>query len=307
MHRLDELDVRIIKELGSPGSPQWDVRTTYSSIARRIGVDEETVRRRLKRAEETESLPGWRMMVNPHLLGCGAASVDLEVEVEEKKDQAIAEIRRINGVVKILNFRGKGLQVMLYYQDEAALNRETEFLRSICGVPESTTWDLGFPRPGIRMKAMDWKIAEAMLPDARQSLERVSESIGLSVRTIERRLDSMAEGRAVYLQGTPNFKRFVGLSCVFLVFCPNRRKKATVDNLILARAQRTELSNTSSVQYSTFVMVFDNLHEADDTLTWIRNLDGVESVKLGVMKELIVEESWMKDAIRKRIAPDSSR
>lgn len=307
MHRLDELDVRIIKELGSPGSPQWNVRETYSSIARRIGVDEETVRRRLKRAEETGSLPGWRMMVNPHLLGCRASGVDLEVKAEEKKDRAITEIRRVDGVVKVLDFRGKGVQVTLYCPDEDTLSRKTALLRSICGASESTAWDLGFPHPSMRMKVMDWRIAEAMLDDARQSLERVSESVGLSVRTIERRLSSMAEGRAVYLQGIPNFKRFVGLSCVFLVFCPDRTKKGAVDNLILGRVQRTELSNTSSKQCSTFVMVFDNLHEADDTLGWISSLDGVESVRLGVMKELIVEQGWLRDAIRGRIALDSSR
>jgi DNA-binding Lrp family transcriptional regulator len=48
MHRLDDLDVRIMKELGNPNSFQWNVRESYSNIAKRIDVDEETVRRRLK-------------------------------------------------------------------------------------------------------------------------------------------------------------------------------------------------------------------------------------------------------------------
>jgi len=57
LHRFDDLDVRIIKELASPASPQWNVKQTYSNIARRLGVDEETVRRRLKRAEERGVIP----------------------------------------------------------------------------------------------------------------------------------------------------------------------------------------------------------------------------------------------------------
>jgi len=108
MHRLDDLDIRIFKELGSPSSPQWNVRETYSNIARRIGVDEETVRRRLKRAQKLGSVPGWRMMVNPHLLGCEAACLDLEVEDEEAKDKTVSEVSKIDGVIKILDFRGKG-------------------------------------------------------------------------------------------------------------------------------------------------------------------------------------------------------
>lgn len=305
MHHLDDLDVRIMKELGSPNSLQWNVRESYSNIAKRIGVDEETVRRRLKRAEELGSLPGWRIMVNPRLIGCEAASMDLEVEDEEKKDRAIAEIRRVDGVIKILDFRGRGLQVTLYYQNADALGRKTELIGSICGSSETTVWELGFPHSGVRMMRTDWKIVQEMLGDARKSLEDVSESVGVSVRTVERRLTSMRDGRVVYLQGIPNFRVFAGLSCVFLVFCPDAKRKSLVDKLMLSRVRRIELANTGSDQYSTFVMIFDNLSEADDTTKWIRSLDGVDSVKMSIMKELIVVQDWLGDEISKRIATDS--
>ncbi len=307
MHRLDDLDVRIMKELGSPGSPQWNVRETYSNIGRRLGVDEETVRRRLKRAEETGSLPGWKMMVNPHLVGCRAAGVDLEVQLEEQKAQAISEVRRIGGVVKVLNFRGPGLQATLFYPHEDALKANLGRLRSICGGPEPTVWEIGFPAPRVRMKTIDWRIVEAMLDDARESLEPVSESVGFSVRTVERRLTALAAGRATYLQGIPNFRRFAGVSCVFLVFCPDGKKKGAVDNLVLSKVQRTELSDTSPKEYSTFVMIFDNLHEADDTLEWIQSLDGVMRVRMGLMKELLVELGWLRDEVHKRTVPHSLR
>jgi len=307
MHRLDDLDVRIMKELGSPSSPQWNVRESYSNIARRIGVDEETVRRRLKKAEELGSLPGWRMMVNPHLIQCDAACLDLELQDEDEKDTAPAEIKRIDGVIKILDFRGKGLQVTLCYPNADALKRKTELIRSICGSSEPTVWEPYFPQPNIRMSSMDWMIIQEMLDDPRKSLERVSESMGVSVRTIERRLTAIQKARAVYLQGIPNFRKFAGLSCVFLVFCPDAAKKRNVDRLVLSKVQRTELANTSSARYSTFVMVFDNLSEADDTTQWIKGLDGVESVKIGIMKELIVVQDWLRDEIGRRIEAASKR
>jgi DNA-binding Lrp family transcriptional regulator len=301
MHRLDDLDVRIIKELGS----QWNVRETYSNIAKRIGVDEETVRRRLKRAEELGSLPGWRMMVNPHLIGYDAASLDLEVEDEENKRRVIAEIRKVDGVIKILDFRGRGLQVTLYYQSANAMRRKIELIASICDASQPTVWELDFPRPDVRMTRTDWGIVDAMLEDGRKSLEDVSRSVGVSVRTVERRLTGITKGRAVYLQGAPNFRMFAGLSCVFLIFCPYGKKKRVVDKLVLSKVQRTELANTSSQQYSTFVMLFDNFSEADDTTRWIGSIDGVNSVKMGIMKELIVVQDWLRDEIRKRIATDS--
>jgi hypothetical protein len=74
---------------------------------------------------------------------------------------------------------------------------------------------------------------------------------------------------------------------------------------MLSKVRRVELANTESAQYSTFVMIFDNLSEADDTIKWIRGLDGVDSVKMGIMKELIVVQDWLRDEISKRIAMDS--
>jgi DNA-binding Lrp family transcriptional regulator len=306
MHRLDDLDVRIIKELGSPSSPQWNVRETYSSIARRVGVDEETVRRRLKRAEELGSLPGWRMTVNPRLIGCEAASLDLDVEDESKKDTAIAAIKRVDEVIKILDFRGRGIQITLYYPNANALKRKTELLGSICGSPRPTVWGLSFPNSNIRMTRTDWSIIENLLDDPRKSLDSVSKSTGVSTRTVQRRLTSMQQEFAVYLQGIPNFKLFAGLSCVFLVFNPHAKKKKISDRNILAKTARTELANTSSKQYSTFVLLFENLSEADDFTKWIKGLDGVESVKMGVMKELIVVQDWLREEIEKRSAENSS-
>ena len=300
MHHADDLDVRIIKELGNPNSLQWNVRETYSSIAERLGVDEETVRRRLKRGEQVGSLSNWKMMVNPRLIGCEAANVQLKVKDEKRKADIISELRKIDGIVKILDFRGVKLLLTLYYQDNASLNTKKDKIRSIRGCMELTDWELGFPEPQIRMKTTDWKIIGSMLDDPRRNLKDVSESVGVSVRTVERRLNEMSESHAVYLQGTPNFSKFAGLSCVFIVYCPDQAKKLAVDHAILSKVKRIELANTSSKQYSTFVTLFDNLAESDAFIGWISGLDGINSVSMGIMRELIVVQNWLQEEVTKR-------
>ena len=300
MHHADDLDVRIIKELGNPNSLQWNVRETYSSIAERLGVDEETVRRRLKRGEQVGSLSNWKMMVNPRLIGCEAANVQLKVKDEKRKADIISELRKIDGIVKILDFRGVKLLLTLYYQDNASLKTKKDKIGSIRGCMELTDWELGFPEPQIRMKTTDWKIIGSMLDDPRRNLKDVSESVGVSVRTVERRLNEMSESHAVYLQGTPNFSKFAGLSCVFIVYCPDQAKKLAVDHAILSKVKRIELANTSSKQYSTFVTLFDNLAESDAFIGWISGLVGINSVSMGIMRELIVVQNWLQEEVSKR-------
>ncbi len=303
IHHVDDLDVRIFRELGSPSSLQWNVRETYSSIARRIGVDEETVRRRVKRAEKLGSLAGWRMMPNPHLVECQAAGIDLEVADEAKKEEILNELKRVNGIIKVLDFRGSGLQITLYYPDEVELQNKTQLIKSICSPrSEPALWKMRFPSSNYKFTTTDWEIVQEMLEDARKSLETVSESIGVSLRTVSRRLASMVEKRAVYLQGTPNFRNFSGLSCVFLMFCPDLSKKKIADDMVINKMPRIEIFNTNSPQYSTFVAMFDNLTQADEFTKFIQGLDGVSSLKMGIMKDLIVIQTWLRKEIGRRIS-----
>jgi len=49
---MDTLDAGILRELTGPeGAYLWNARQSYSVVARSLGVDEETVRRRIRRAE----------------------------------------------------------------------------------------------------------------------------------------------------------------------------------------------------------------------------------------------------------------
>ena len=300
IHRPDDLDIKIFKELGNPNSLQWNVRESYSSIAERLGIDDETVRRRLKRAERLGSIPGWRMMVNPRLIECRAANIYFEIKEENGKSDIIDELRGMDGIVKILNFHGDKLLLTLYYQDVNSLKSKVNRIVSISDSSNPAVWELVFPEPQIRTTATDWRIIASMLEDARRSLKGISESVGLSVRTVERRLNELTESHAVYLQGTPNFSKIAGLSCVFIVFCSEETEKRTVDRTILSRVRRIELANTGPGHYSTFVTLFDNLAESDDFISWINGLEGVKSVSMGIMKDLIVLQKWMQDEISKR-------
>lgn len=49
---------------------QWSVRESYASIAKRVGVDEETVRKRINRQEKLGAIQGWSAVIHPNLIGC---------------------------------------------------------------------------------------------------------------------------------------------------------------------------------------------------------------------------------------------
>jgi len=98
LQALDDIQIRIMKELASPRSFRWDIRESYGSIAERIGVDEETVRRRVKRARESGFLKGWKLFLNPHLIGLESTGMQLEIDDETRKPEVISRVEQVDGL-----------------------------------------------------------------------------------------------------------------------------------------------------------------------------------------------------------------
>jgi hypothetical protein len=113
---------------------------------------------RVRRAKERGFLPAWRMMVNPRLIGCEASGLDLEVDEEERKSTVVSQIRLVEGVTNIVDFRGRGLLVNLYYENDGSLGRRVRLIESICGGPKSAMWKSIFPKPEMSVRKVDWMI-----------------------------------------------------------------------------------------------------------------------------------------------------
>ena len=300
MHHPDDLDVRILKEFGSPSSPQWNVRESYATVAEKIGVDEETVRKRIVRMKDLGSLPKWLMKPNPHLLGHNGAAVYLEVELEDKKSEVISKIKKIEGVVTILNFLGRGCMVVLYYVDDASLDRIAGKIGSICR-SKPVTLRQAFPRPDITMKKVDWEIIHLMTDDARMDLQDVAKRSGTTLRTVLRRLAVMIEAKAIYLSGRPVYEKIAGLACNYLVFCPEPMKKQAMDRKVHSEVKRMERSDTALKEFSMFTINCENAKEADETLGWLKSFDGVEWVRFGIIKDAVHVQDWLKAEVEKRV------
>jgi DNA-binding Lrp family transcriptional regulator len=299
---LDDLDMKIIRELGGSRPPLWNVRESYSNISKRLGVDEETVRMRINRAKEHGFLPAWLMMINPLLINCREAHLDLEVREEERKEDAISKIRKLEGLYYIDDFRGKEIMVGIYYEGNESLAKKAEQIESICGSTKYALWNSPFPKPDVQMSHLDWRIINTMKNDARMDLEDVARTLDVSARTVQRRLTVMKDGRAVYLSRPPNVNVVGGLMCNFLIFCPDPSTKRAADLEILSAFTRLGASDTSPEQFSTFGISCENFADADRATNRIKAIDGVESVRMRIVKEIIVCEDWLRDQIAMRMA-----
>ena len=303
MVELDDLDIQILADLGSPTAPQWNVRESYANLARRLGVDEETVRLRVKRARERGYMPAWRIKINPHVIGRRSAGFDLIAPAGSTKAEAIARLRGFDGVVLIIDFRDGGLAVILWYREEEALERFRRLTIRVCGGAPRAVWRSTIAKPDVTLRTSDWRILDVMKDDARMDLRDVATTLATTVRTVQRRLKAMTAGRAIMLEGTPDVSKVGGLICDFLVESPEEGRKRRADNQVPYEIRRIGASDTSPPHHSVFGVACENPFQADAVLSKLMELYQVETVRMGIVREFVPVSGWLADEIQARSRP----
>jgi DNA-binding Lrp family transcriptional regulator len=269
----DDLDIRIIKALASPSSFQWDVRISYAHVAAGLGVDEETIRNRLKHMNDVRFLRGWQLILNPALLGREAAIVELHVDESESKPEVISRLSLLPGVTLIDDFYGKDLAVSTLYENHSTLERQVRLMASLCGGSAPVSWKLGFPPCKLIPTRTDWRIMRALRRDGRGRLSDVARSLRLSTRTVKRRMTQLVDGNAFYLDPVLNLENVGGVRCRFWVTSEASRKQA-VDKAILSGLPRIISTHTAPPEYSLFVAHLSNLREVNERLLWMKQRGG---------------------------------
>jgi DNA-binding Lrp family transcriptional regulator len=301
----DDLDLRIVRALASPHSFQWDVRISHARVAERVGVDEETVRSRLRRMNDVGFLERWQLIVNPGLLDREAAIVELRVGDQESKQESIARLMLLDGVILIDDLYGTELAVLTLYRGRAALERQVRLFGSLCGCRSPISWKLGFPPCELTLTRTDWRIIQALRREGRGRLADVARTLQLSTRTVKRRMLRMVEGNAFYLDPILNLGKVGGVRCRLLVTSQPNRKQA-VDEAILSGLERIVSTNTAPKEFSLFVAHLSNVGEIQPLTGWVKALKGVTAVRATIEVEHIHVEPWLEGEIQSRVAPESN-
>jgi len=302
VERLDGLDIKLVKELQSPASYRWNARESFASISKKLGVDEETIRKRMVRMRQAGVLHHWRLIPNPHLIGQEIAVIDLELRDVRRKVTAISQMKFVDGLIRIFDYQGNRLGALFYHQGKEALRMRAQLIASICGSEKPSYWDLGFPTCELRLKKVDWQIVTAMANEPRKKASELADTVKVSSRTVRRRIDFMTEGNAFFMLPTLDLGKITNLPCNFMLSCPDPKKKRAIDALILSnRGESVFFAHTSAMGHSTISLACSNIAEAEEIHNWIITLDGVKEVRMAIFRGIIPVYEWLDDEMQRRL------
>ncbi len=192
------------------GSPDiWNTKKSYVGIAAKLGVDEETVRNRVKHLRDSGFLLGYRLVPNPDLLGRTFASLRIEFKDRESKQAAIPLLSSVEGVMNIGSTYDKSVLVTLF------ADQDQDFSKLLIGLgveaQVAPVPGLGLRPTGFRMTKLDWEIISLLLRDAERKPDDLAKQLRVSTRTVKRRLNMMMKESAIFIMPMVDLRKTEGI------------------------------------------------------------------------------------------------
>lgn len=176
-------------------------RATYGEVGQRVGLSGNAVKSRIKRLTDEGVLQGFAALPEPALLGLAEGLLVFQAveDLDEREEEILRSLPDVAGVVFVDVAIDHSVYVWTLHGDANDADRIERAAISLIGKPPALRV-LG-PPPAPRAPATaDWRVARALLPDARATLKDLGARSGLSFKTLQRRLRSLFAERAVRVE-----------------------------------------------------------------------------------------------------------
>src|SRR5438094_4079198 len=169
-----------------------------------------------------------------------------------------------------------------------------------------------FPPCTFVLSKSDWDVVRALRGDPQKPYKTVSQELGLSSRTVKRRLQRMMQGGAVFAFPAVNPDAARGVVMAALIVTYDREKKEYLDPQIFAKLEayiwhvfHMLPSEIDGLQSTTFNLALPTVGRSKEILRWTQSLPGLVGARIGLYEEAETVFEVFDEGIGKRGAAAS--
>jgi len=292
---LDGLDVALLRGLAQNPQVPPLLRKPAKLMANELGVDEATVRSRLKKWEATGFLVFWGATVSRALLGQRRCLLRFEVPDQSLKAAVLSKLRLVEGVHRIRDYHGGAVTVGIFFDSASTLDKRIKLVQALANVQDSLRVEIEEPpRPQTSLDETDMLILGTIGWSARKHHVSVARETGLSPKTVRRRLERMLETHAVEMGLFLDYRCLTGVivADLLVVYSPEEGKDVN-DRILSMAGDRMLPSSFITPGASGFRLMLTNVAEQREVMGAIRHLEGVKSAWLDLLVEdIFVAETY---------------
>jgi DNA-binding Lrp family transcriptional regulator len=311
---LDAKDVRIFCEIAFRGLDYdsfTDTRVSPLTIGRKLGLDEKTVRLRVKKMEDDGFIKYYQAMPSLILLQLKIMNTyRFEALNIATKHRVVEYIQELPLMVEATDYLGQVVSVSIAGTsskeiDQVAYKLANEF--------ELYKWILGsriLKEPVSVADRLDWQIIQGLRYNALLTVKELSELLSITPRMVEYRTNKLLASDMLVIRAIIDSQKQRGLIFYELEISVDERKQYEV----VKRLSEIYAERLWSVRILTAGVLLANffaftLAEPEDVYVNTLKLYGVRSCSLFIFKEIVEPRrpNWMDNLIEQKILTSNPR
>ncbi len=312
--RMDGKDVRIFCELafkqGGVGGAS-DSNLGPKEIGRRLGLDEKTVRSRVRKMEDSGFIKYYQATPNLALLGLkGIGHYRFEAMNLTTKRGVLTYLRNFPRVVEAFDFLGPWVSVSIAGSDPAEIRGAAEAIASRFELTRLSLGERVLQEPGGRLDRIDWQVVRRLRYDARCTAKELAEALSITRRMAEYRMAKVQDSGAVLTKAVIDTRKQEGLVFYELEISLEPSKHIAVERELKDASGERLWSISSPRPGSLLAHLFGfGLGEPEESVFAALKMDGVRSCSNLILKEIVEPDrpNWVDALIEARISSEAPR
>jgi DNA-binding Lrp family transcriptional regulator len=309
---LDAKDVRIFCEIAFKGIDYdsfTDRRVSPLAIGRKLGLDEKTVRVRVKKMEDDGFIKYYQALPSLALFQLkNMNTYRFEALNIATKHRVIQYVQELPFIVEAIDYLGQVVSVSISGTSSEEIDQVAAGLANRF---ELYKWILGsriIKGPVSVADRLDWQIIQELRYDALSGVKELSESLSITPRMVEYKIKKLLGSGMLLVRAIINSQKQQGLIFYELEMSVDETKQyEVIKRLSEIYAERLWSVRTLAAGVLLANFFAFTLAEPEEAYVNTLKLEGVRSCSLFIFKETIEpkRQNWMDRLIEQKIESSS--
>lgn len=306
---MDAKDVRIFCEIAfkNPGlNSIIDRRISPSEIGRKVGLDEKTVRVRIKKMEEEGFIKYYQALPCLPLIGIDMSSWFRFGSLNLATKRSLVEyMQQTSNILETYDYLGTFVSASIAGVSAMEVQQVADALVSRFELAVLARGDHPSARTRIHPDNLDWQIMKELRYNGRAAVKDVAGALSITPRMAEYRIKRLLEGEAVQVRAVIDAKKQHGIVFFEVELTVEEGSQFSVAST-LTQLYAEELWSVQTLRGGVVLASFFgfSLGETEETTNRCSGLECVRSSTLYVLKEMVEprEPNWLDNLIDHRIS-----
>jgi len=312
LYCLDSTDVRIFCEMAfrkNINETFTERRPSAADVGKKLGLDEKTVRQRVKQMEEAGFIKYYQATPNLALFGMKVVSLfRFESHNLSTKFAIVNGLKKVPRLVEAADYLGPFLTCSIAGATPEEAQRESSLLAARYELGTVPLGSSEVIEPAARLDGLDWKLIQKLRYDARSSDRDVARSLAVTQRMVGYRLSKLFGMRVIQVKAIIDPRKQAGLVFYELELTIDPEKQNSVSRW-LRHKHGESLWNLSIPRQGVILasLFCFTLAQPEDSVMEALKLEGVKRCILFILKEVIEPQrsNWIDSLIELRISSQS--